>query len=215
MIDCGMFQERPFVWRNWEPPPIEVRNIDFLLLTHAHLDHCGVIPRLVQQGYSNPILATAATIELTRIVLADSAKIQEEDAATKQRRHQREHRRGPHPAVPLYGAADADRAMKLFREVPFDEPIRLNDRVEARFRFAGHILGSSCIEIACRENGHERRIVFSGDVGQYNRPLLHDPQRRAPADYVVMESTYGDSIHDETVAVDDRLEEVINDTASR
>src|SRR5204862_188407 len=136
---------------------------DFLLLTHAHLDHCGLIPKLVGEGFNHPILTTAPSIELTRIVLQDSAKIQEEDAAYKIKRHQREGRPGAPGEKPLYTLDDAHKSFTLFKEAPFDRPVKLNDRVIVRYHFAGHILGSAFLEITAREIGadHPTTIVFS------------------------------------------------------
>jgi metallo-beta-lactamase family protein len=215
MIDCGMFQERPFLSRNWEPCPFDARQIDFLLLTHAHLDHCGLLPKLVREGFHRPIIATPPTIDLTQIVLNDSGRIQEEDAAYKKKRHQREGRTGPHAEDPLYTLEDAQRVYPLFSPIAFNAPLPLNDRVSVTYHFAGHILGSALIEIAVRENGSVKTIVFSGDLGQWNRPLLHDPSVVQRADYVVMESTYGDRLHDERRTPADCLTDIINDTFER
>jgi metallo-beta-lactamase family protein len=217
LIDCGMFQERPFLSRNWEPCPIQHNEIDMLLLTHAHLDHCGLIPKLVKEGYRKPILATPPTIDLTRIVLQDAAKIQEEDAEYKKKRHAREGRPsdGPQSEQALYTLEDADRALALLKPVALDQPVQLNQNVTVTYHFAGHILGSAIIEIAVNENGQTRTIVFSGDIGQWDRPVIKDPDLLSRADYVVMESTYGDRVHDHSVPVPDALEEVINDTFKR
>lgn len=217
LIDCGLFQERPFVSRNWEPCPVSPGEIDYLLLTHAHLDHCGLIPKLVKEGFKKPILATPPTIDLVKIVLEDSAKLQEEDAAYKKKRHQREGRQGSYPEEPLYTIEDAQRALRLLKPVSFDEAVTLGPNVTVKYHFAGHILGAAVIEITAKENGAERTIVFSGDIGQWDKPLLKDPEllTRGRADFVVMESTYGDRVHDETKRIDDALEEIINDTFKR
>lgn len=215
MIDCGMFQERPYLNRNWEPSPVDPSKIDALLLTHAHLDHCGLIPRLVNEGYAGPIYMTAPTIDLARIVLEDAARIQEEDAAYKRKRHQREGRRGPHPEVPLYTAEDAQACFGLFQPVQYDKPLLLNDKVEVVYRDAGHILGSAIIEITVADKGNSTRVVFSGDIGQFDAPLMHDPAPSRGGEYLVMESTYGDRVQEEPHAVDDRLAQVVNETVSR
>ncbi len=197
MVDCGLFQERPFLSRNWEPSPSAPDRIDVLLLTHAHLDHCGLIPRLVREGFAGEVLATPPTVELARIVLEDSAQIQVEDAAYKKRRHEREGRRGPHPEVPLYVPEDAEAALARFRRVHYDRPKSLGEGVWVTFRDAGHILGSSMLEVTVREapGGAALKVVFSGDVGPWGRPLLRDPSVFGRADWVVMESTYGDRNH--------------------
>jgi metallo-beta-lactamase family protein len=215
LIDCGMFQEHPFLERNRAHLPVPVGQVDHLLLTHAHLDHCGLIPKIVRDGFAAPILATSASIELTRIVLEDSAKIQEEDAAYANKVYARNSATGPPPEPPLYVSDDARGAFALFQEVPFDERISLNDHVSVVYRFAGHILGSASIEVTCTEAGRARTIVFSGDLGQWDRPLLNDPSPFPNADYIVMESTYGDHNHDETADVQERLHEIITNTMQR
>ncbi len=214
MIDHGLFQERSFLYRNWEPCPVPVQTIDYLLLTHAHLDHSGRIPRLVKEGYYGPILSTPASAELARIVLLDSAKIQEEDALFKQKRHKREGRKVGHPVIPLYTLKDAEASLPLFRNHPYETPVVLNDRVTVVFHDAGHILGASMIEVKVRENGEERMLIFSGDVGQWDKPIIRDPSLFERADYVVMESTYGDRDH-VNEDVKEELKRVINDTVER
>jgi metallo-beta-lactamase family protein len=213
LIDCGMFQERPFLERNWASLPIDPAKIDVFLLTHAHLDHSGLIPRLVAQGLKAPILTTAASIDLTRIVLMDSAKIQEEDAAFKVARHERERRKPPRPVAPLYTVGDAQRAMNLFKPVNYRETVTLNDNVSVRYLDAGHILGSASLEITIREGAGQKRLLFSGDIGQWDKPLIQDPTLFSQADYVVMESTYGDRNHENHGSIDTQLADVVNQTA--
>ncbi len=212
LIDCGLFQERAFLGRNWDASPVPPDQIDFLLLTHAHLDHSGLIPKLVGEGYSRPILTTAASAELARIVLLDSARIQEEDAAFKKKRHEREGRRATHPEIPLYTVADAEAALPLLEGVHYDEPVSLNDRVTVRYHDAGHILGSAMLELTVDENGQRsgRRLLFSGDIGQWDRPIIRDPSVFEGADYVVMESTYGDRVHEAHGDVDALLCDIVN-----
>lgn len=197
LIDCGLFQERAFLDRNWECGPIKPDSIDLMFLTHAHLDHCGRIPKLVREGFAKPIHATPPSIELARLVLQDAAEIQEEDAAYKRKRHQREGRKGPHPETPLYTVADAQAAFRLLRPIEFDRPLILNEHVTVRYRDSGHILGSAMVEFIINQNGQTRRVLFSGDIGQINRPLTTAPAMIDEADYVVMESTYGDRLHKE------------------
>jgi len=210
MVDCGLFQERKFLERNWAPSPVPPGEIDCLLLTHAHLDHCGLIPRLVHEGFAGEIVATRASAELAEIVLRDAGHLQEEDAAHKKRRHERERRKGRYPEVPLYTAKDAEDALPLFRRVGYGEAVELKEQVSVRFYDAGHILGSSMVEITARENGQERRLIFSGDIGQWNKPLVRDPSLFERADYVVVESTYGDRNHKDEGDVEDQLCEVVN-----
>lgn len=216
LVDCGLYQERPFLDRNWDPFPTRPAEIDHVLLTHAHLDHCGYIPRLVKDGFSGTIRATAPTIDLTRIVLLDSAHIQEEDAAFKKKRHAREGRTGPHPEVPLYTVDDARDSFRRFEAVSYLEPVRPAKGVTVRFHDAGHILGSSMLscELAGR-GGERRRLIFSGDIGRWDRPLIHDPSVFEAADYVVMEATYGDRNHDDPGPVDEMLAAVVRETAAR
>ncbi|MFQ5490465.1 MAG: MBL fold metallo-hydrolase RNA specificity domain-containing protein [Phycisphaerae bacterium] len=210
VIDCGMYQEREYLGRNWAPFPVPPGKIDHFLLTHAHLDHCGLIPKLVGEGLKCPIMTTAASRDLAEIVLRDAGQIQEEDAAYKRRRHQKEGRPGPHKEVPLYTAQDVKKTMPLFRRVQYRQQIDLSDDVRVIFHDAGHILGSAMLEISVRENGQERTIVFSGDIGQVGKPLIHDPARLARADFVVMESTYGGRRHNSDGDVETGMAEVIN-----
>ena len=214
-VDCGMFQERKYRGLNWEPSAVPPGDIDFLLLTHSHVDHVGMVPKLVKDGFQGTIYCTRASARIASIVLLDAAHIQEEDAEFKKRRHQREGRRGRHPEVPLYTRTDAEKALPLFKGVAYDEPVALNDRVSVRFFEAGHILGSSSVEVTVRENGAERCIVFSGDLGQWDKALVRDPSPPSQADYIVMESTYGDSLHTDPGDPEDILCQVINETVAR
>ena len=197
LVDCGLFQERSYRDRNWNDFPVPPDEIDYLLLTHAHIDHAGLIPKFVRDGFSGTILATAATSDLLPIVLMDAAKLNEEDAVFKKKRHEKEGRRGPYPEIPLYTLEDTEQVFPLVESVAYGQRVALNDRVAVRYRDAGHILGSAMIEITARENGAHRRIVFSGDIGQWDKPLIKDPSVFSQADYVVMESTYGDRNHDD------------------
>ncbi|MBP7147128.1 MAG: MBL fold metallo-hydrolase [Acidobacteria bacterium] len=215
LVDCGLFQERPYQERNWAAPPVPLHTIDFVLLTHAHLDHCGLLPRRVAQGLTAPVLCTAATRELARIVLLDSAEIQEEDAAFKRKRHARENRSGPYPEQPLYTKEEARRALQQLRPTGYDEPIALNRRVSVRFRDAGHILGSALVEVQVNGDGAARRIAFSGDLGLPNKPIIPDPSLVHDADYLVLESTYGDRDHDHAGPPEDRLAEIVAETVAR
>jgi metallo-beta-lactamase family protein len=213
LIDCGLYQERPFLERNWDPFPVPPEELDLLLLTHAHLDHSGLIPKIVREGFSGTILTTEATADLLSIALLDSARIQEEDAAFKQKRHKKEGRPGSHPEVPLYTVEDVQRAMPLVEEIPYETDIPLSDGLTARFRDAGHILGSAMIELTGREDGGSTSVVFSGDIGQWDKPFVRDPSVFDRADYVVMESTYADRDHEDPKAVDEILRETIVEAA--
>lgn len=212
MIDCGMFQERAYLDRNWQPCPIPPEQIDALVLTHAHVDHCGLIPRLVAQGFRGPVFCTRATADLTEIILRDSASIQVEDAAYKQKRHRKEGRKGKHPVVPLYDEQDVQRTLPLLNGIPYGRPIEVGEHAQATFFDAGHILGSAMIQLDVRSGGRARRIVFSGDIGQRNKPIIRDPTLIDSADYVVMESTYGDRKHLDRGDVETQLADVINST---
>lgn len=215
LVDCGMFQERPYQSRNWEPSPIGPEEIEHLLLTHVHIDHCGLIPRFVRQGYRGPIHATRASIALAGVMLRDAASIQVEDAAYKKRRHRKEGRRGKHPELPLFDMNDVEITLPLFVSAPYQESVRLNENFTVTFHDAGHILGSAMLEIVVREAGESRTVLFSGDVGQWDKPLLHDPTLFDRADYVVMESTYGDRLHEDGGSIEDQLRDVINRTVGR
>ncbi len=212
LVDCGLYQEREFKSRNWEPFRFAPETIDAVLLTHAHLDHCGLLPKLVREGFRGKIYCTAATAEIAQIILLDSAKLQEEDAEFKIRRHQREGRKGPFPEVPLYTIEDAEAVSPLFSAVKYQEAVDIGDGVKAEFFDAGHVLGSSMIKVAVSQNGVNRTIVFSGDVGRWDRPILEDPKVFREVDYMLVESTYGKRTHKDPTDVGDILAEIINST---
>lgn len=215
MIDCGMFQERKFQDRNWAPSPIPAGEIDALLLTHVHIDHCGLIPKLVSEGFRGPIHTTEPSAALLEIMLRDSAEIQQEDLGYKKKRHAREGRKSPHPYVPLYTEADVDRTLPLVRPCKYAQPVRVTREITARYFDAGHILGSAMIEIDATENGKTVRIAFSGDIGQEDKPIIRDPSLLLQADYIVMESTYGDRNHQRAGDTESQLAAVINETHGR
>jgi len=196
MVDCGLYQERELRQRNWEPFLEPPSSVDAVLLTHAHLDHCGLLPRLWQQGFRGPVYCTPATADVARLVLRDSARLQEEDAEFKRTRHEREGRSGPYPVRPLYSVEDAEAVLALFREVPYGRPLPLGGELEAEWRDAGHILGSASIRFGIGTGPGRRVLLFSGDVGRPGRPILQDPAPPGEADWVVVESTYGDRLHD-------------------
>ncbi len=215
MIDCGLTHEREYLSRNWEECPVAPHQVEALFLTHAHIDHSGLIPKFVREGYSGSIYATSPTIDLVEIMLRDSAQIQQEDAAYKKRRHEKEGRRVRYPESPLYSEKDVDRTLGRFQRVSYKKTVWLNDVFSVTFHDAGHILGSAILEVLVNEDGNQRRIVFSGDLGQWDRPLTNDPTVLEHADYVVMESTYGDRDHLDSANVEGRLAEVINRTMAR
>lgn len=212
LIDCGMFQERDFQGRNWEAGPVSPKNVDAVLLTHAHLDHCGLLPKFHRDGFRGPIFATAPSLDLAELILLDSAHIQAEDVAFKKKRHRKEGRRGKHPEEVLYDAQDVQRTLKLFEPVPYLQQVKIHDGVSATFYDAGHILGSAVVELVVQENGGEHRLLFSGDLGQRDMPIVCDPTVFQQADYVVMESTYGDRDHPRDQSVEKQLAAVINET---
>ena len=206
LLDCGMFQGlRELTERNWTPPPVDPRHLDGVVLSHAHLDHCGYLPALVQQGFENPIYTTAATAETAALVLRDSARLQEEEAQKAQRHPER----GLHSA-PLYATDDVEKVVKLFSVVGYQQ--MRDDIPGCRFRLcdAGHIVGSAIIEFWFDRS----KLTFTGDLGRYDRPLLRDPTPIAESDYVLCESTYGDRLHPATDPQAD-LGKVINDAIQR
>lgn len=212
LVDCGLYQERDFTKRNWDPFPVPPDTIDAVLLTHTHLDHCGLIPKLVREGFHGKIYCTSATADIARIILMDSARLQEEDAEFKRKRHRRERRKSRYPEVPLYTSEDAKSSFPLFSAVNYKDPVHIGNDVEATFYDAGHVLGSAMIRVTVKQGKESRTILFSGDVGRPDRPILQDPNIISKADYLVIESTYGDRVHEDTVDIADRLAEIINST---
>jgi len=212
LIDCGLYQEREYRSRNWDPFPVPPETLDAVLLTHAHLDHCGLLPKLVRDGFRGPIYCTAATSDIAEIMLRDAARLQEEDAAFKKRRHEREGRKGPFPELPLYTLEDAEASLPLFSPVSYKQPVHVGDGVEVTFHDAGHVFGSSMIMVEVGQGVERRTILFSGDVGRCDKPILRDPTFFGEADYVVVESTYGDRLHENPEEVGSRLAEVVDQT---
>jgi len=207
LVDCGMFQGgREAAERNREKFPFDPGLIDFVLVTHAHIDHSGLLPKLVKAGYSGPIYATHATADLLTVMLLDSAHIQEEEA----RRRQRHGRKKVPP--PLYKLEDAEACLEQVNSVSYDQKMSPHRSVECRFVDAGHILGSAIIEIWVTEGERTIKIVFSGDLGQPGRPILRDPTPVRHADVLVIESTYGDRLHKKLGPTLDEFVDAINDT---
>jgi len=212
LVDCGLYQERQFRARNWEPFTCPPESLDAVLLTHAHLDHCGLLPKLVKEGFKGKIYCTAATSEIVQIILLDSAHIQEEDAKYKLKRHKREGRKGPYPVEPLYTTAEAEACFPQFSTVKYKKPIEIGAGVEATFCDAGHVLGSSIIKVKVSQDGQDRTVIFSGDIGRPDRPIVQDPSIVEQADYVLVESTYGDRVHEGPEDTKKLIAEVINST---
>jgi metallo-beta-lactamase family protein len=214
LVDCGLCQERELQSRNWEPFPVPADRLDAVLLTHAHLDHCGLLPRLAKEGFRGRVYGTGPTGEIAKIVMLDSARLQAEDVEHKQRRHQKEGRQGPHPLAPLYSEADAEAAAARFIAVELGRTVDVAEGIQAEFHEAGHILGSASIRVRVGAGGQARRVLFSGDIGRWGTPILNDPAPCDGADYVVMESTYGDSLHGRESGIADELARVINETTA-
>ncbi|MCF7839079.1 MAG: MBL fold metallo-hydrolase [Candidatus Marinimicrobia bacterium] len=213
LVDCGLFQERDLRDRNWREFPVPPAELTGILLTHAHVDHCALIPRLYALGFRGPVLGTAATLDIVRIVLPDSGHLQEEDARYKAKRHAREGRKGPHPEEPLYTRETAEESLSLLRPVPFDEPVDLGGGWRASWHACGHILGAASVRVeAPAANGKTVSVLFSGDVARWERPLLRDPAIPPAADYLVLESTYGNRKHVAHKDDAERLGAVLNET---
>jgi metallo-beta-lactamase family protein len=215
LVDCGLFQGlKPLRLRNWEPFPIDPASIEAVVLTHAHIDHSGYLPRLVREGFGGRIYATPATVELARILLPDSARLQEEEAEYANHVGSSKH----HPALPLYSESDAHAALKQFEPVGYGEHVTLMKGLGFEFINAGHILGSSFVRMVLRDSEEpekpEKIVLFTGDIGRYGEPILHDPTPVAEADYLVLESTYGDREHP-AIDVRERLAEIVNATYAR
>ncbi len=212
MVDCGLFQgKKELRLRNWEPLPLNPASINNVMLTHAHIDHTGYLPRLVRDGFSGTVYATKATADLLTLMLPDSARIQEEDAEYANRKGFSKHS----PALPLYTEADAREALHLLQGVNYEQDIRLSKFVNASYTQAGHILGSGCIKANVHAPGGDPfSVLFSGDLGRYNEPILNDPAPVHETEYLLIESTYGNRTH-ETVDAKDRLAEIINETVER
>ncbi len=208
LVDAGLFQgDRTMADRNWEPPPFDLSAIDATLLTHAHVDHIGMLPRFVKLGLNSPVYATPSTQALAQILLRDSARLQEEDAEYRARKRERSRFS---PPMPLYTSADAEEAISHLRTVQFHRPVEILPGVTAQWYWAGHILGAASI-LLCIGG---RRITFSGDIGRYDVPILRNPETPPLGDLLLIESTYGDRMHADTDPKE-RLGKVVRETAAR
>jgi metallo-beta-lactamase family protein len=209
LLDCGLFQgRRDEQQAKNHALPVPVADIDAIVLSHAHIDHAGRLPFLVREGFAKTIHATPATIDLSEVMLADSAHIQESDADFLSRHHKTH-------ADPLYATRDAVRTIELMKGAPYDEPFDVIPGVRVTFVDAGHILGSASVIVDCTENGVTRRLVFSGDIGRKGLPIIRDPVAPAGAHAVIMESTYGNRDHSSVAGTKDELGRVVRETAAR
>lgn len=207
LIDCGLFQGlKELRLLNWNPLDFPPKQIDVVLLTHGHLDHTGYLPRLVKYGFSGEIIGTKPTLQIAEIILKDSAKIQEEDTARANKHKYSKH----HPALPLYGLDDVEATLPLFKSKPLNEWQNINENIRYRFRYNGHIIGATFIELQIGD----KTLVFSGDVGREIDPLLFPPEKPEKADLLFIEATYGNRFHP-TRSVADALEEIINRSTDR
>jgi len=215
LVDCGMFQGlKELRERNWQSPPFDPLSLDAVLITHAHIDHTGYLPRIVAQGYRGPVYCSSGTADLLKILLPDAGRLQEEDADYRNRHGLSKHT----PALPLYTEEDAFESLKLIRPIEnTGDPITVAKGIRAEFRIAGHILGSSLVLVTldgAGDDGQGRRLLFSGDLGHYDQPIINDPVAPSACDYLIVESTYGDRLHDpEDPKV--ALTRLINDAANR
>ncbi|CAN5333066.1 MBL fold metallo-hydrolase [soil metagenome] len=210
LLDCGMFQGRgndtEVLNRHWGFQPHEV---DVLILSHAHIDHSGLIPKLVKDGFQGLIYCTPSTADLCDIMLNDSASIQESEVAYVNKRLAR---KGRKLIVPLYSTPDAERCLKQFRTIPYNTPTEVIEEVEVTFTDAGHILGSAAVNLRIKEGDKTIRLTFSGDIGKYGSRILRDPQPFPQADYIICESTYGDRLHDTFGSVEKELQRIVEET---
>ncbi len=216
LIDCGLYQGgRELVSENKKPFGFDAELIDFLLLTHAHLDHCGRIPLLVKRGFKGEIIATSATVELARLVMMDSAGLQEEEARYRQRKFNRRNSKSSE-AEPLYTILDALNCLDYFdRKAEYNKSIQIADGINVIFIDAGHILGSASIVLDLQEGDKKHKLLFSGDLGYGNRAILRNPTLPPVVDTVVMETTYGDRLHKQLKPSIDELYSIINETMAR
>lgn len=211
LVDCGMFQGSWDVRQNnWSEPRFDPATVPHLLLTHTHIDHCGLVPRLVRQGFRGRVVCTAPTLDLARILLADSARIQEEEASYRNEKGISRHK----PALPLYTSDEVDVALKRFEVRPPLEWVTLSGAFRFRYKPVGHLLGAAMIELVVKDGARETTILFSGDVGRYGVPFTPDPEPPSECDFLVIESTYGDRSHGRRDLYD-QVEFIVRDAFER
>jgi metallo-beta-lactamase family protein len=214
LLDCGLFQgPKDLRLRNWEAPPVDPQSVDAIVLTHAHIDHTGYLPRFVAQGYKGPVYGTPATVDLARILLPDAAHLQEEEARYRNMHELSKHK----PALPLYTLDDAMATLELLRPVGYNEPFMLSKTLRFQLMPAGHILGSSFVLFTDGSGATEKTLLFTGDIGRYNQPIIFDPTEVDGADYLVLESTYGNRLHSDKdgKSAKQQLRDVVSATAKR
>ena len=212
LVDCGLFQgERELRERNWQDPPFDPMSLDAVVITHAHIDHTGYLPRLVRQGYSGPVFTSRATADLLKILLPDSGRLQEEDADYRNRHQLTRHT----PALPLYDENDAKDALKLLQPVPNNgQAVDVCEDFKASFLVAGHIMGASLVLMEMGGEGPPVRFLFSGDLGHYDQPIVKDPALPPDCDYLMVESTYGNRLHGDVDSAT-QMARIINEAAKR
>jgi metallo-beta-lactamase family protein len=209
LVDCGMFQGgKEFEERNRHVQPYHAKDLSFILLTHAHIDHSGLIPKLVKEGFQGKVICTKATLDLCEVMLQDSGHIQEMEVEWQNRKSKRS---GGKEAAPLYTSEEAKRSLRYFQPVGYEEILSLTDGVKVRFQDAGHILGSAIIEIWVEEEGQEKKLVFSGDLGAPNQPIVRDPSWVEEGDVLWLESTYGNRLHKSREETVEELLKIIQD----
>ena len=210
LIDCGLFQGlKELRLRNWAPVPVDLARLRGIVLTHAHIDHSGYLPRLVSKGYKGPVFATPGTCDLLRVMLPDAAYLQEEEARYANQKGYSKHA----PALPLYTVQDADRSLQLLTPVRVEEPMEVIKSVFLDFARVGHILGAGSARLSFEVGAQRKTLLDSGDLGRYDRPILKDPEPAGNADWLLIESTYGDRLHPKDS--ENALREVIRETAAR
>jgi metallo-beta-lactamase family protein len=210
LIDCGLFQGlKELRLRNWAPVPVDLARLRAVILTHAHIDHSGYLPRLVFKGYKGPVFATPGTCDLLRVMLPDAAYLQEEEARYANRRGYSKHT----PALPLYTVEDAERSLMLLRPTRVGESVEVIKGVYLDYRRVGHILGAGSARLSFQLDGRQRTLMDSGDLGRYDRPILKDPEPAGAADWLLIESTYGNLIH--PAKADAELRNLIKETAAQ
>ena len=209
LLDCGLFQGMGDVTEQLnESFGFDPSKLTYVILSHAHIDHCGLLPRLVAEGFGGPIYCTPPTMDLARILLMDSAKIQTQDAEYANKKL----RDGETPELPLYSEEHVVQTLSQFKVVPYNEEFTIDPFISLYLSDAGHIVGSAAVHLKIKEDGKTTRITFSGDVGRYGDLLLKSPQRFTQADYIIMESTYGDALHKDLEPIEEALREIIHQT---